>query len=231
MDRASCATYGGHVLVLPAGDRTIIDDAHHHDDAARRRAPLPRRGGLSCSTSCSIRWRYGFMQRGLVAAILVGIVCAVMGPSSSCGPRLHRRRCQPRRVPWSGHRVPARVPLYIGGAWRRSATALAIGWVARRGGLDSTPPWACCSPARSRSASCCSARSRPTSPTCSATCWATSSGSVLGHRPDRRPRRGRPADRVALLRKELLYASFDPAGRPRRAPVVASTTCCSAWSA
>jgi ABC-type Mn2+/Zn2+ transport system ATPase subunit len=28
------ATYGGHVIVLPEGDRTIIDDAHHHDDAA-----------------------------------------------------------------------------------------------------------------------------------------------------------------------------------------------------
>ena len=27
------ATYGGHVIVLPEGDRTIIDDAHHHDDA------------------------------------------------------------------------------------------------------------------------------------------------------------------------------------------------------
>jgi ABC-type Mn2+/Zn2+ transport system ATPase subunit len=27
------ATYGGHVIVLPAGDRTLIDDAHHHDDA------------------------------------------------------------------------------------------------------------------------------------------------------------------------------------------------------
>jgi ABC-type Mn2+/Zn2+ transport system ATPase subunit len=27
------ATYGGHVIVLPAGDRTVIDDAHHHDDA------------------------------------------------------------------------------------------------------------------------------------------------------------------------------------------------------
>jgi ABC-type Mn2+/Zn2+ transport system ATPase subunit len=27
------ATYGGHVIVLPAGDRTILDDAHHHDDA------------------------------------------------------------------------------------------------------------------------------------------------------------------------------------------------------
>ena len=27
------ATYGGHVIVLPAGGRTIIDDAHHHDQA------------------------------------------------------------------------------------------------------------------------------------------------------------------------------------------------------
>jgi ABC-type Mn2+/Zn2+ transport system ATPase subunit len=27
------ATYGGHVIVLPAGERTVIDDAHHHDDA------------------------------------------------------------------------------------------------------------------------------------------------------------------------------------------------------
>jgi ABC-type Mn2+/Zn2+ transport system ATPase subunit len=27
------ATYGGQVIVLPAGGRTIIDDAHHHDEA------------------------------------------------------------------------------------------------------------------------------------------------------------------------------------------------------
>jgi ABC-type Mn2+/Zn2+ transport system ATPase subunit len=27
------ATYGGHVIVLPAGERTVIDDAHHHDTA------------------------------------------------------------------------------------------------------------------------------------------------------------------------------------------------------
>jgi ABC-type Mn2+/Zn2+ transport system ATPase subunit len=26
-------TYGGHVVVLPEGETTIIDDAHHHDDA------------------------------------------------------------------------------------------------------------------------------------------------------------------------------------------------------
>ena len=26
-------TYGGHVIVLPAGGQTVIDDAHHHDDA------------------------------------------------------------------------------------------------------------------------------------------------------------------------------------------------------
>ncbi len=27
------ATYGGHVIVLPTGDGTVIDDAHHHDEA------------------------------------------------------------------------------------------------------------------------------------------------------------------------------------------------------
>jgi manganese/zinc/iron transport system ATP- binding protein len=27
------STYGGHVVVLPEGEGTIIDDAHHHDDA------------------------------------------------------------------------------------------------------------------------------------------------------------------------------------------------------
>ncbi len=27
------ATYGGHVIVLPAGHGAIVDDAHHHDDA------------------------------------------------------------------------------------------------------------------------------------------------------------------------------------------------------
>jgi manganese/zinc/iron transport system ATP- binding protein len=26
-------TYGGHVVILPEGEGTIIDDAHHHDDA------------------------------------------------------------------------------------------------------------------------------------------------------------------------------------------------------
>jgi manganese/zinc/iron transport system ATP- binding protein len=26
-------TYGGHVIILPTGERTIIDDAHHHDEA------------------------------------------------------------------------------------------------------------------------------------------------------------------------------------------------------
>jgi manganese/zinc/iron transport system ATP- binding protein len=28
-------TYGGHVVVLPEGEGTIIDDAHHHDDAPK----------------------------------------------------------------------------------------------------------------------------------------------------------------------------------------------------
>jgi ABC-type Mn2+/Zn2+ transport system ATPase subunit len=31
------ATYGGHVVVLPTGDRTVIDDAHHHDETPGHR--------------------------------------------------------------------------------------------------------------------------------------------------------------------------------------------------
>lgn len=31
------ATYGGHVIVLPTGGRTVIDDAHHHDETPGHR--------------------------------------------------------------------------------------------------------------------------------------------------------------------------------------------------
>ena len=57
-------------------------------------------------------WSLAFMQRGLVAAILVGIVCAVMGTF-----------------------VVLKGMAFIGGAVAAVTTALAIGWVSRRGGL------------------------------------------------------------------------------------------------
>jgi len=79
---------------------------------------------------------YGFMQRGLVAAILVGIVCAVMGAFVVL-----------RGLAFIGDAVshaafPGLViayllgwPLYLGGAIAAVGTALAIGAVARRGVL------------------------------------------------------------------------------------------------
>ena len=79
---------------------------------------------------------YGFMQRGLVAAILVGVVCAVMGAFVVL-----------RGLAFIGDAVshaafPGLViayllgfPLYLGGAIAAVGTALAIGAVARRGAL------------------------------------------------------------------------------------------------
>ena len=72
------------MLVL-GGQTVVLDDAHHHDDAAapasghyheRRCAVAARRdaGALDC------RWlAHAFFVRALIAASLVGIVCAVVG--------------------------------------------------------------------------------------------------------------------------------------------------------
>jgi manganese/iron transport system permease protein len=70
---------------------------------------------------------YGFMQRGLVAAVLVGIVCAVMGAFVVL-----------RGLAFIGDAVIAYLlglPLYLGGGIAAVGTALAIGVVARRGAL------------------------------------------------------------------------------------------------
>ena len=193
----------------------IIDDAHHHDDAPGRRAPLPRRGSADVLDLLLDPMAYGFMQRGLVAAVLVGIVCAVMGAFVVL-----------RGLAFIGDAVshaafPGLVIAYHPRACRCTSaaavaavgTALAIGVVARRGGA----------PLRYRrrrpvrrdvraSASCCSARSRATSRTCSATCSATSSGSRSSDIVQIALLGGVVLLVVAILRKELLYASFDPAG-------------------
>ena len=130
------ATYGGHVIVLPAGERTIIDDAHHHDRCARRRAALPRRGGLTMLDFLLEPMTYGFMQRGLVAAILVGIVCAVMGAFVVLrGLAFIGDAVSHAAFPGLVIAFILGIPLYIGGAIAAVGTALAIGVVARRGAL------------------------------------------------------------------------------------------------
>jgi ABC-type Mn2+/Zn2+ transport system permease subunit len=80
--------------------------------------------------------RLGFMQRGLVAAILVGIVCAVMGAFVVLrGLAFIGDAVSHAAFPGLVIAFLLGVPLYIGGAIAAVATALAIGWVSRRGGL------------------------------------------------------------------------------------------------
>ena len=79
---------------------------------------------------------YGFMQRGLVAALMVGIVCAVMGTFVVLkGLAFIGDAVSHAAFPGLVIAFMLGVPLYLGGAVAAVGTALAIGWVARRGGL------------------------------------------------------------------------------------------------
>ena len=78
----------------------------------------------------------GFMQRGLVAAVLVGIVCAVMGAFIVLrGLAFIGDAVSHAAFPGLVIAFMLGIPLYIGGAIAAVVTALGIGWVARRGGL------------------------------------------------------------------------------------------------
>jgi manganese/iron transport system permease protein len=78
----------------------------------------------------------GFMQRGLIAAVLVGIVCAVMGAFVVLrGLAFIGDAVSHAAFPGLVIAFLLGIPLYIGGAIAAIATALAIGWVARRGRL------------------------------------------------------------------------------------------------
>jgi len=79
---------------------------------------------------------YGFMQRGLVAAILVGIVCAVMGAFVVLrGLAFIGDAVSHAAFPGLVIAFMLGIPLYVGGAVAAVGTALAIGAVARRGAL------------------------------------------------------------------------------------------------
>src|SRR3954464_4167793 len=78
----------------------------------------------------------GFMQRGLVAAVLVGIVCAVMGAFVVLrGLAFIGDAVSHAAFPGLVIAFLLGIPLYIGGAIAAILTALGIGWVSRRGGL------------------------------------------------------------------------------------------------
>jgi manganese/iron transport system permease protein len=79
---------------------------------------------------------YGFMQRGLVAALLVGVVCAVMGTFVVLkGLAFIGDAVSHAAFPGLVIAYIVGAPLYIGGAIAAVTTALAIGLVSRRGRL------------------------------------------------------------------------------------------------
>jgi manganese/iron transport system permease protein len=79
---------------------------------------------------------FGFMQRGLLAAVLVGIVCAVMGAFVVLrGLAFIGDAVSHAAFPGLVIAYMLGIPLYIGGAVAAVGTALAIGAVARRGAL------------------------------------------------------------------------------------------------
>jgi len=79
---------------------------------------------------------YGFMQRGLIAALIVGVVCAVMGTFVVLkGLAFIGDAVSHAAFPGLVIAYIIGAPLYIGGAVAAVATALAIGLVTRRSRL------------------------------------------------------------------------------------------------
>jgi manganese/iron transport system permease protein len=79
---------------------------------------------------------FGFMQRGLAASVLVGVVCAVMGTFVVLkGLAFIGDAVSHATFPGLVIAYLLGAPLYIGGAIAAVVTALAIGFVSRRGRL------------------------------------------------------------------------------------------------
>ena len=99
---------------------------------------------------------YGFMQRGLLAALMVGIVCAVMGTFVVLkGLAFIGDAVSHAAFPGLVIAFMLGWPLFLGGRWPRSGPRSASAGSRAGAACDSTPPWASCSRAPSRSASCC----------------------------------------------------------------------------
>ena len=79
---------------------------------------------------------YGFMQRGMIAALMVGVVCAVMGTFVVLkGLAVIGDAVSHAAFPGLVIAFMLGIPLYVGGSVAAVGTALAIGWVARNSGL------------------------------------------------------------------------------------------------
>ncbi len=79
---------------------------------------------------------YAFVQRGTIAALMVGIVCAVMGTFVVLkGLAFIGDAVSHAAFPGLVIAFMVGVPLYLGASVAAVTTALAIGWVARHSGL------------------------------------------------------------------------------------------------
>ncbi len=79
---------------------------------------------------------YGFMQRGLAATMIIGVVCAVMGAFVVLkGLAFIGDAVSHAALPGLVIAYLVGIPLYVGGAVAAVSTALAIGFVSRRGNL------------------------------------------------------------------------------------------------
>ena len=130
-------TYGGHVLILPGdGGRPRPRRRPPSRPGGRRRAALPRGPLMDIVGFFTDPMAYGFMQRGLVAAIVVGIVCAVMGTFVVLkGIAFIGDAVSHASFPGVVIAFIVGLPIYLGGAIAAVGTALAIGFVSRRSRL------------------------------------------------------------------------------------------------
>ena len=126
--------YGGHLLRLE-GDRVLIDDAHHHDEAAERHFHEDGRDGDGLILG---PLDYDIFVRSLLAVVIVGTVCAVVGTFVVL-----------KGLAFIGDAIshaafPGVVAAYllggsyvIGAAIAAVSTALATRWITHRGGIRS----------------------------------------------------------------------------------------------
>ena len=225
-------TYGGHLLVArrPSASCSTTPTTTTQPAAPSGTSTTDAPSGRGCSTRSSTRSRFPFFVRALVAAAIVGLVCAVVGSYMVLrGLAFMGDALSHSAFPGVVVGVPAEGPVLPRCRDRRGrARRSAIGWVTRRGQLRGD-----------------TAIGVLFAGMFALGVFLFSLDPELRRRPVRLPVRRDPGDRrrrphravaswalvvlgiVAILWKEFLYSTFDPlgaaaagpAGRPR------STTC------
>ena len=128
------SAYGGHLLVLE-GRTVILDDAHHHDDAAPGERHFHERDGALMDLILE-PLTLGFFVRALVASAMVGLVCAVVGTYVVLrGIAFIGDAIAHASFPGVVAAFLLAVPFYLGAAVAAVGTALAIGYVTKRAGI------------------------------------------------------------------------------------------------